>query len=375
LRILSARISDFRNVAQAALTFAPRLTAFVGENGQGKTNLLEALYLVAALRPLRSVGRIDLVRSGERRAAVEVAVHSARTTLTTRLTLELGPEGRRLKRDDKACEANTFVGHLVAVAFTPDDLDLTKGAPEARRRFLDRALFNARPAYLSMALRYAKALKARNRVLLDEGDDGLLEAFDATLARAGAEVLAARLAYAELLGPRVLAAFAAIASPAPTLSMRYVSSLADVDATSSLEVLTTRFHDALVRRRANDRRRKKTTVGPHLDDLDLVLGDRAARVRASQGQHRALALALKLGEIGLVTDALGEPPVLLLDDVSSELDAPRTTQLFRALGPLEGQVVMTTTDGRQVDRWADALGLAPRVHHVAAGTFTAVDGA
>jgi DNA replication and repair protein RecF len=372
LRILSARISDFRNVAHAALTFAPRLTAFVGENGQGKTNLLEALYLVAALRPLRSVGRVDLVRSGERRAAVELAVHSARTTLTTALTLELGPEGRRLKRDDKACEATTFVGHLVAVAFTPDDLELTKGAPEARRRFLDRALFNARPAYLSMALRYAKALKARNRVLLDEGDDGLLEAFDATLARAGAEVLAARLAYAEQLAPRVLAAFASIASPAPPLALRYVPSLADADASATVDALSARFHEALVRRRANDRRRKKTTVGPHLDDLELVLGDRSARVRASQGQHRALALALKLGEIGLVTDALGEPPVLLLDDISSELDAPRTTQLFRALGPLEGQVVMTTTDERQVERWASALGLAPRIHHVSQGSFTAL---
>lgn len=359
-------------MAHAALTFAPRLTAFVGENGQGKTNLLEALYLVAALRPLRSVGRVDLVRSGERRAAVELAVHSARTTLTTALTLELGPDGRRLKRDDKACEATSFVGHLVAVAFTPDDLELTKGAPEARRRFLDRALFNARPAYLSMALRYAKALKARNRVLLDEGDDGLLEAFDATLARAGAEVLAARLAYAEQLAPRVLAAFASIASPAPPLTLRYVPSLAEAEVSATVDALSARFHEALVRRRANDRRRKKTTVGPHLDDLELVLGDRSARVRASQGQHRALALALKLGEIGLVTDALGEPPVLLLDDISSELDAPRTTQLFRALGPLEGQVVMTTTDERQVERWASALGLAPRIHHVAQGAFTAL---
>lgn len=348
MRILAAHVSQFRNITEARFPLSPRVTAFIGANGQGKTNLLEALYSIAALRPLRSVPRAELIQAGQDLARVDVSVLSQRTGLTHELSVELRRGSRTLIRDGKACDAAAFLGHLVTVAFTPDDLEITKGGPDLRRRLLDRALLNARPAYLSTALRYSRALKARNRVLTEAQSDDVLEAFDETLALAGAAVLSARLEYVSRLAPGIAACFAAIASPAPELNVRYRSTLDKTRDRSDAADPVAALRHALLERRVHDRRRGLTSVGPHLDDLELRMDGAPARMRASQGQHRALVLAIKLAEIALLTDQLGEPPVLLLDDISSELDAERSQQLFASIIALDGQVILSTTDRAQV---------------------------
>ena len=343
MRLLHAELTDFRNITCASLDPSARFTALVGDNGQGKTNTLEALYLVAALRPLRNVSRRALLRAGTELAKVELRVQTQATGLVHELAVELTPSRRTLLKDGKKVDASAFIGAAVAVSFTPDDLQLAKGSPDLRRRFLDRALLNVRPSYLNRALRYQKALKDRNRVLADPASDAVLEAYDEIIAAEGAAIMAARARYVRELLPRVRDYFERIATPAPRLDLAYAARLRDMGEASEVE-LRAAFLAKLEARRGVDRARRTTSVGPHLDDLELALDGVAVKERASQGQHRALVLALKLAEITHLAAALGEPPLLLLDDMSSELDAHRSAQLFEAVAALDGQVILTSTE-------------------------------
>lgn len=348
MRILAAELFDFRNFEEVALQFSPTRTVLVGANGQGKTNLLEALYVVAGLRPLRPVPRVELIRHGAKRAKVSVSITSEHSGLTHELEVELFKTTRQLRKDHKRTDTSSFLGNFVAVAFTPDDLQLTKGSPELRRRFLDRAILNAQPSHLETALRYAQALKSRNRLLAKDAPDALIASYDEILVREGARLTAARLQYVRTLEPVLIRTFARIAEPAPSLAVAYASSIPDAMSTPETAALEAKLASLFLERRGYDRHRRTTSVGPHRDDLELVLEEKPAKLRASQGQHRALVLALKLAEIHLVTERLGEPPVLLLDDISSELDQDRSRQLFEAVEALRGQVVLSTTDLRPI---------------------------
>lgn len=342
MRLLDVGLTDFRNISSARLELSPRFNALVGPNGQGKTNTLEALYLMAALRPLRSVNRRTLLREGTDKAVVEARVEVDATGLTHDLGLELTTTRRLLLKDGKRVEADAFLGHAVAVCFTPDDLQLAKGSPDGRRKFLDRALLNEQPRYLQRALRYAKAVKDRNKILTDDDNDALLDAFDAVIADEGAAIMVARAQYVAQIEARVRTYFERIATPAPVIGLRYHTRLEGLDPEDP-ERTRAAFLDKLARRRALDRARKSTSVGPHLDDVELTLDGQPVKERASQGQHRALVLALKLAEIAHLAERLGETPILLLDDMSSELDAHRSAQLFDAVRALDGQVVLTST--------------------------------
>ena len=193
-------------------------------------------------------------------------------------------------------------------------------------------------------MRYQKAVRDRNRVLAERGADDTLDAFDEVIATEGAEIMVARSRFVAELAPRVVAHFEGIATPAPPLTVRYSASLSRGLDAESVESTREAFLMELGGRRGLDRQRKTTSVGPHLDDLQLRLDGKVAKERASQGQHRALVLSLKLAEITHLADHLGEPPVLLLDDMSSELDRDRSKQLFETVKNLEGQVVLTSTE-------------------------------
>ncbi len=344
MRLLSLQIRDFRNLVAVDLAPSPRATIFVGENAQGKTNLLEAIFVLATLKPLRPARLADLVRFGAERAHIAgdlLAPGGAR-----RAGVEVQAGSRTAFLDGKPQEGlDAYFEGLAAVSFSPDDLLLVKSGPEARRRFLDRAAFNRWPAVLAEARDFVRALRARNASL--RGAPAEVEAsFREPLVRAAVRILRRRLDLVDELAPRLRAAFAEISGPgAPEAALAYRSS-AGLPEERDEASLAAHLAEAIARRLLRDRERGYTCAGPHMDDLSLSLDGQPARAFASQGQQRALVLALKIAEIENLRAALGQPPLLLLDDVSSELDPAKNGHLLRYLAQLPGQALLTSTDRR-----------------------------
>ena len=344
-------------------------TVLAGANGQGKTNFLEACFVLCTLRPLRAQKLAELVRFGAAQATVrgwfelpggvrEVAVAIA--------------EGRRAARVDGKLvrDPDELFGGLAVVAFTPDDLALVKGGPEGRRRLLDRAVQNRHPSQLADARDYLRALRSRNQLLRQGAPPSLQESFEEPLARIGARLRLRREELLDEMRGHAARAFAEVARGEAPLELTYLAAGRDSDglgAEASLrgaDELAAALLAALRRRLPRDRERGYTSVGPHADDLSLSLGDHPARLFASQGQARAVVLAFKIGEIENLRRVQGRAPLLLLDDVSSELDPQRNEFLMRYLGELEGQVVLTTTDPRLVSVATHAKsGVAQAVFH------------
>ena len=350
MRLLSLSLRDFRNIREARLEPSPRATVLVGPNGQGKTNLLEGLFLLCTLKPLRAARLAELVRFGAERARVQGDFEGPGGV--RRVAVEIGPEGRTAFLDGKPLASSdrldAFFEGRAAVCFSPDDLLLVKGGPDQRRRFLDRAAFNRWPAVLAEARDYLHALRERNAALR-RSEPGVEESFRAPLVRAGARLVTRRLALVAELSPRMAEAFAEISGPdAEGASLAYRPA-AGVPASGTEEEIAHHLAEALSIRLGRDRERGYTSAGPHMDDLTLALGARGARPYGSQGQQRALVLALKIAEIENLRDRLGRPPLLLLDDVSSELDPEKNTHLLRHLSALPGQAFLTTTDRRLLE--------------------------
>jgi DNA replication and repair protein RecF len=358
VRILALEAHGLRNLAPTALAPAPRFNVFVGDNGQGKTNLLEAIYVVAALRSFRTARLADLVQFGA--ATARLSAHVERDGLERRYELELEPRGRRVRLDGKAPRPLArYFGGFNVVLFAPEDLQLPRGAPADRRRFLDRAVFNRRADYMPLVQDYERVLRSRNALLRDAAERGpragvepLLDVYDEQLAELAARVVAARTALVAELAPRVAEAFGAIARARAEASVRYVLA-ADLGADGTPDAAM--YLARLRQTRARDLARGSTSIGPHRDDLLLRYGDHDAGGFASQGQLRALVLAWKTAELTLLTQVHGEPPILLLDDVSSELDAQRNSYLFDFLSECAGQCFITTTAARHVPLVGDRV--------------------
>jgi DNA replication and repair protein RecF len=347
LRLVSLAIRDFRNLAQVDLEPSPRATILLGENGQGKTNLLEAIFLLTTLKPLRAVRVAELIRFGEERA--QVAGDFDGPGGLRRAAVQVQAGGRTAFLDGKPQERlDAYFEGLAAVCFAPDDLLLVKAGPEGRRRFLDRAAFNRWPAVLGEAREYLRALRARNAALRTAPPE-VEASFRAPLVRAGARLLVRRRALVEELAPRVETAFREISGPgAPEATLAYRAAAA-MRLDGSEAELAERLAEALEHRLPRDREKGYTSAGPHMDDLALALAGRGARLYGSQGQQRAMVLALKIAEIENLRAALGRPPLLLLDDVSSELDPAKNRYLLGYLGGLPAQVFLTSTDRRLLE--------------------------
>jgi len=351
-------IGDFRNLAQVELRPSRSATVVVGPNGQGKTNLLEAIYFLCTLRPLRAGKLSELVRFGAAGAFVSGAFALRGADRTIRVEIQDGAR-TALVDGKRAATLLDYFGGVSVVAFTPDDLEVVKGGPEQRRWFLDRAVFNRFPAYLDESRDYARALKSRNKLLKDRVEGAYLAAFDDALVRAGARLWVRRRALMTELSPRAEKAFAAIGRADQPARYTYAPShLGPLPFDTATEgELAAAFAAELGRRLERDLERGFTSVGPHADDLGLHLGERPARAFASQGQQRAFVLGWKIAEIENLHQAHGVLPLLLLDDVSSELDPERNAFLMSYLADSGAQTFLTTTDAELVRRAAgpDAL--------------------
>jgi DNA replication and repair protein RecF len=350
VRLLALQVQDFRNLGQVSLVPSPHATIAVGQNGQGKTNLLEGLYFLATLKPLRAGRLSELVRWGA--SSARVTGRFLLKGAEREISVEVAGGVRQAFVDGKkASSLEDYFGGVSVVAFTPDDLEVVKGGPDARRAFLDRAVFNRFPAFLRESREYGRALKNRNR-LLKAGpvEPAYLEAYDETLAKTGARVYARRRALMAELAPRAQATFASIGrTPEPAAYGYHPAHLGNVDFTVADEAaLAVALREALAARYRRDSERRFTSVGPHVDDVTVTLGGRSARAYASQGQQRALVLGWKIAEIENLETAMGFLPLLMLDDVSSELDPERNAYLMNYLSASGAQVFLTTTDASLV---------------------------
>ena len=368
MRLVSLSVRDFRNLAEVDLTPSPRATILLGENGQGKTNLLEAIFLLSTLKPLRAVRLPELVRFGAERARV-VGGFDGPGGLR-RVAVEVAPGGRTAFLDGKPQDRlDAYFEGLASVCFSPDDLLLVKGGPDGRRRFLDRAAFNRWPAVLAEAREYVRALRARNAALRGGGAD-VEASFRAPLVKAAARLLTRRRALVEELAPRLASAFAEISGPgAPEARLAYRPA-AGMSVDGGEPEIAARLAATLAARLERDRERGYTSAGPHMDDLVLALDGKGARPFASQGQQRALVLALKIAEIENLRSALGRPPLLLLDDISSELDPAKNRYLLGHLATLSAQAFLTATDRRLLE---PAAGPDTAFYKVSEGAVTPLD--
>jgi len=349
------------------------LNVLYGQNGQGKTNLIEALYFVASFRSFRTSHAPDLIQrgAGEARISVEVRTKDLDKAVEVRLgsppAAGIRPTGedvppkpgrrageaavtRTIEVDGKLVRRTSAAFGLVSVVlFVPDDLALARAAPAARRRFLDMAIAGLAPRYFGELATFQRVLRGRNAFLRGAVSSGgpsssstWLETIDEQLATAGARVVMRRRRLVADMAAHVRSFFHALHGDLP-VTLIYEQDDA-VAAAGDEEAVAAALLGGLARRRALDLRRRHTTFGPQVDDLGLLLGAHPAREHASQGQLRSLMLSLKLSELTLLRAESAESPVLLLDDVPSELDPERRRFLFETLAKLGCQTVLSVAD-------------------------------
>jgi len=328
-------LNDFRNYTSVELSLSDGVTAVVGDNGQGKTNLVEAIAWLARGSSFRGATADSMVRGGCDGAVIRAeVVDGQRTTL---LEAELVASGRnRLQVNrNRVQRQSDFIGHVRATVFGPDDLVLVKGGPAERRRFLDDLLVDMQPSNHRLRSDLERILRQRNGLLRQAGGRATpevlstLDVWDAKLCEVGEELAARRVALLAELEPAAGDLVNLFSDGRSALNMAYESAWLEVGLAESL-----------VGSRSDDLRRGTTTVGPHRDEVGLSVDGMPARSHASQGEQRSLAVALRLAGHGVVTSHTGSDPVIMLDDVFSELDPRRATSLISLLP--DTQTVVTT---------------------------------
>ena len=346
---------DFRSYSEVELALQSGVTAFIGANGQGKTNLVEAIGYLAGLASHRVAQDAPLVRLGAERAVIRGTV--VRDNRSTLVEIEITPGKTNRARINRAPvpRPREVLGLVRSVLFAPEDLALVKGDPAERRRFLDDLLVARAPRLAGTRADYDRVLRQRNALLksasaavrasrggIESLDLRTLDVWDTHLARSGADLLAARLELVEILRPLVAKSYDAVADGIATGEARldYRSSLGpDVELSPDRDLLTAAIIEATARFRRDEIDRGLSLFGPHRDDLVLGLGPMPAKGFASQGEAWSFALALRLASFDLLR-ANGDDPILLLDDVFAELDVGRRDRLARLVGEAE-QVLVT----------------------------------
>lgn len=328
-------LTDFRGYREADVTFDPGLTAVVGPNGQGKTNLLEAVAYLATLGSFRGAPTDALIRHGASRAVVRA--EGTREDRNLLLEAELVANGRNRAQINRQPlkRARDLLGALRVTVFSPDDLTLVKGSPGERRNYLDDTLVALHPRFDQARIDIDRILRQRGALLKQAGGrltpevELTLDVFDSKLAAAGESLAKARYKLVEELGPVLAEAYSNVARAEAAISVTY-------DPWWMAGGLTA----ALLEARRDDLRRGVSTVGPHRDEVEIVLNGLPARTHASQGEQRSIALALRLASHEVVRRRADTPPVLLLDDVFSELDVGRSAALLASLP--DGQTVLSS---------------------------------
>jgi DNA replication and repair protein RecF len=342
------RLRDFRNYARLDVDFSPGFHLLLGDNAQGKTNILEAIYLMATLRSFRGVGGAQMIRHGAKGYFVGGNVvgqgdHEIKIYWSAR-ERKIGLDAQPVKK------LTDYFGTLRTVVFCTEDLQLVKGTARGRRRFLDLLLAQTQPGYLPLLQRYMHAVRNRNALLKQRVvDEAALESFSTELVKLGNDIIRARRELVPKFSPLARLAYRRISNDAEELRIEYQPSVKND------------FAVELAQARAREKTFRATLVGPHRDDLQLLQNGKSAAQFGSEGQKRTLAIALKMAQAEFLTGIHGSPPVLLIDDVMGELDAKRRSGLLPLLErshQARGQVFMTCTEenwpqelARELNRW------------------------
>ena len=349
LHIESLVFRNFRNYETLVLGGLGEITVLVGQNAIGKTNIIEGVQLLTALTSFRHATRDQLIRHGSESARLEAAVSDGNRALE--ITLALDDKSRKYQLNGKAKRPGDLKGLVPSVIFTPDDLDLVKGSMTVRRAALDTLGSQVNKNYYALRRDYEKVIRHKNRLLKDEADPALVEAINEMVVTCGAQLVCYRTALFARLVPHIVEKYRQISQGREMLSAVYVPSWARAAAAANAVVPSPasaapspeehtplqrdEAREALARalheRAGEERRRGRAVVGPHADEITFLLDSQDASLFGSQGQQRSIVLAYKLAEAAVIEEVLEQKPVLLLDDVMSELDGARRAALVEAM--------------------------------------------
>ncbi len=357
-------ITDFKNIGSATLDMSPKINCFLGNNGMGKSNLLDAIYYLGNCRSFTGATDPMLVRRDAQFAALRATY--SRRGLDEELQAAIRPGQRKIfKRNGKAYQRLAeHLGAFPAVLLSPADMNLTSGEPAERRRFIDRIIAQRDSRYFDALVRYNGALEQRNRLLRDEvTDEGIYEALEAQLEVAGEYITERRRAD--------IAELEDIFTP-------YYTAISDGNEDARLEYITAEYPGGLAERLATMRKRDLalhyTASGPHRDDIAMTVDGMPVRRTASQGQTKTFTTALRFAQYELLRSSLGIKPLLLLDDIFDKLDAGRVERIIALVGSSDtfGQIFITDTNRRHLDETVASLGATGdyRLWQVERGIFT-----
>jgi len=348
-------LQHFRNYRSQSVAFDASKTIVLGDNAQGKSNLLEAVELLATLKSHRTSRDRDLVQEGEKAGSIKAQLRREMGPTELSLVLRNGSRRTAILNGETLRRQQDFLGHLNAVQFSSLDLELVRGGPGERRLWLDTLLIQLEPLYAYIFQQYNQVLKQRNAFIKQQTaqddaspaqiDPTQMALWDAQLATAGTRVIRRRSRVVERLTPLAAAWHQSISGHSEQLAITYLPNVlpsedpADKDNPQSIQQ---RFLEKISDRAIAEYHQRTSLVGPHRDDVEFVINQTPARQYGSQGQQRTLVLALKLAELELIESVIGEPPLLLLDDVLAELDLKRQNQLLETIQD-RFQTIITTT--------------------------------
>ena len=344
------QLKNFRNYKELDISFDDKVNVIIGENAQGKTNLLEAIYLLAFTKSYRTINDRELISWNEEFAKITGTIEK-RNHQQIPLELIIHKNGKKAKLNHlEQTKLSEYVGALNVVMFAPEDLSLVKGSPQVRRKFIDMELGQIEPIYLYHLGQYQKVLKQRNHLLKqlqleNSPDTTFLQILTDQLAKHAATIVKKRFHFLKMLRKWAIPIHYQISRELEDLTIEYVASV-EVLEDDDEEKLEDKYLTAFSENEANEIKRGSTLIGPHRDDLTFHINGKNVKLYGSQGQQRTTALSLKLAEINLIDEKIGEYPILLLDDVLSELDDFRQSHLLSTIqGKVQTFVSTTSVDG------------------------------
>ena len=341
-------LSDFRNIEKLEMYPGEKVNIICGENAQGKTNLMEALWLFTGAKSFRQTKDSEFIRFGKEKALLKADFYAEKRDQNAEIVFSPSKGMKKNGIDIKS--SAEYAGTCGGVVFSPSHMNLFRDGPKERRKLIDTSLCQLYPKYISVLSDYNKVLLQRNTVLKDakyhSGLIDMLDIYDEQLARLGGSIIRTRIGYCESLNKKAAEIYKGMSGGREIFCSEYKTTVIGEDEHAENGLSTAdwaqKFYDALKNTRSYDFEHGSTSVGPHRDDLEVTLDGMSVKAFGSQGQQRSCILSLKLGEAKMLGESMGEPPLILLDDVMSELDALRRDYILNSIG--ESQIFLTCCD-------------------------------